>query len=188
MNIAITGHTNGIGKALTEYFTDRGHTVLGFSRSNGFDICDEKTQKHISKVLETCDVFINNAYAPNAQKKLLLDAILLWEGTTNTIININSKSTLIKNVPAYMEEYVKDKTEQSKIIKDRIFKARPYIINFTVGLVDTDMAKIFDSKKMQPIELAKLIHTLLEFKSTLAIQDILVEVSDLDWDDIKRIS
>jgi hypothetical protein len=87
-----------------------------------------------------------------------------------------------------MEEYVKDKTEQSKIIKDRIFKARPYIINFTIGLVDTDMAKIFDSKKMQPIELAKLIYTILEFKSTLAIQDILVEVADLDWDDIKRIS
>jgi len=188
MNIAITGHTKGIGKALTEYFLSQGHAVFGFSRSNGFDICDEKTQKHIGKVLETCDVFINNAYAPNAQKQLLLDTIQLWEGTTNTIININSKSTLIKNVPAYMEEYVKDKTEQSKIIKDRIFKARPYIINFTIGLVDTDMAKIFDSKKMQPIELAKLIYTILEFKSTLAIQDILVEVADLDWDDIKRIS
>jgi len=188
MNIAITGHTNGIGKALTEYFTAQGHTVFGFSRSNGHDINDEATRKHINNVLKTCDVFINNAYAPNAQKQLLLDTIQLWEGTTNTIININSKSILIKNVPAYMEEYVQDKAEQSRIINDRIFKARPHIMNFTIGLVDTDMAKIFDSKKMQPIELAKLMYTLLEFKSTLAIQDILVDVSDLDWNDIKRIT
>lgn len=188
MKIAITGHTKGIGKALNEYFTAHGHTVIGFSRSNGFDITDQQTREHISKVLETCDVFINNAYALYAQKQLLLDTILLWKNSTNTIINIGSKSTLIKNVPTYMEEYVKDKTEQSKIIKDRIFKARPHIINFTVGLVDTDMAKVFDSRKIQPIDIAKLIATLLEFRSTLAVQDILVEVTDLDWDNIKRIS
>lgn len=187
MNIAITGHTKGIGKALTEYFTAHGHTVTGFSRSTGFDITDQQTREHIGKVLETCDVFINNAYAPHAQKQLLLDTITLWEGTTKTIINIGSKSTLMKNTPSYMEEYVQDKTQQLKIIKDRIFKARPHIINFTVGLVDTDMAKMFDSKKMQSRDIAKLIAILLEFKSTLAVQDILVEVPDLDWDDIKRI-
>lgn len=187
MKIAITGHTKGIGKALTEYFTAHGHTVIGFSRSNGFDITDQQTREYIGKVLETCDVFINNAYAPYAQKQLLLDTILLWKNTTNTIINIGSKSTLIKAVPPYMEDYVQDKLQQSTIIKDRIFKARPHIMNFTIGLVDTDMAKAFDARKMQPCDIAKLIATLLEFRSTLAVQDILVEVSDLDWDDIKKV-
>jgi len=82
---------------------------------------------------------------------------------------------------------VQDKNQQKEIIKNRIFKARPYIINFTVGLVDTEMSKEFDSKKIDPDNLAKFIYTLLEFKSTIAVQDILVEVPDLDWNDIKRI-
>ena len=86
-----------------------------------------------------------------------------------------------------MEEYVQDKTQQKEIIKNRLFKARPHIINFTVGLVDTDMAKVFSSKKIDPTNLAKFIYTLIEFKTTVAVQDVIVEVPDLDWNDIKRI-
>ena len=187
MKIAITGHSNGIGKALTDYFKQQGHTVIGFSRTNGFDITQLTSRQHILNELTTCDIFINNAYAPKAQHQLLIDAIQLWEGTTNTIINIDSKSTLMKTVPNYMEEYVHDKAQQKELIKNRIFKARPHIINFTVGLVDTDMAKVFSAKKIDPANLAKFIYTLIEFKSSVAVQDILVEVPDLNWDDIKRI-
>lgn len=187
MKIAITGHSKGIGKALAEYFEQQGHTVVGFSRASGFDITHESSRQHILDILTSCDVFINNAYAPQAQKQLLVDAIQLWEGTTNTIINIDSKSTLMKNIPPYMEEYVQDKTEQKEIIKNRVFKARPHIINFTVGLVDTDMSRVFNAKKIVPSDLAKFIYTLLEFKQTVAVQDVLVEVPDLDWDDIKRV-
>ena len=187
MKIAITGHSKGIGKAIAEYFEQQGHTVIGFSRSNGFDITDELSRQRILDILGSCDVFINNAYAPQAQKQLLINARQLWEGTTNTIINVYSKSTLMKTVPAYIAEYVQDKSQQKELIKNRIFKARPHIINFTVGLVDTDMAKVFDAKKINPTNLAKFIYTLIEFKSTVAVQDVLVEVPDLDWDDIKKV-
>jgi len=187
MKIAITGHSKGIGKALTDYFEQQGHTVIGFSRSNGFDITQLSSRQHILNELTTCDIFINNAYATKAQHQLLIDAIQLWEGTTNTIINIDSKSTLMKTIPNYMEEYVHDKTQQKEIIKNRLFKARPHIINFTVGLVDTDMAKVFSSKKIDPANLAKFIYTLIEFKTTVAVQDVIVEVPDLDWNDIKGI-
>jgi len=187
MKVAITGHTNGIGKSLANYFEQQGHTVVGFSRSNGFDISDAAVRKQIIDSLATCDVFINNAYVVDAQCQLLVDAIQLWENSIKTIINIDSKSTLMKTVPDYMEHYVADKLKQKNIINDRIFKARPHIINFTVGLVDTDMAKVFDSKKINPADLARFIYTLLEFKSSVAVQNILVEVPDLDWDDIKRI-
>lgn len=187
MKIAITGHSKGIGKCLADYFEQQGHTVIGFSRTTGFDITNESCRQHILDVLTSCNIFINNAYAPHAQRQLLIDAIQLWEGTTNTIINIDSKSTLIKNIPSYMTEYVQDKNQQKDIIKERVFKARPHIINFTVGLVDTDMSKIFNSKKIDPTNLAKFIYTLIEFRSTIAVQDILVEVPDLDWNDIKRV-
>ena len=36
MKVAITGHTNGIGLGLYNYFVDRGHQLVEFSRSNGY--------------------------------------------------------------------------------------------------------------------------------------------------------
>ena len=45
MKVAITGHTQGIGKAIAELYPDH----IGFSRSNGYDITDENV---ISKILE----------------------------------------------------------------------------------------------------------------------------------------
>ena len=187
MKIAITGHTKGIGKALFEYFSQQGHEVVGFSRSNGFDISLEETRNQILETLTSCDIFINNAYVPVAQKDLLISAINLWNDSAKTIVNIDSKSTLMKTIPPYMEEYVKDKLEQKEIIRERIFKARPHLINFTVGLVDTDMARVFDSKKIKPEDLAEFIYMLIKFKDKVAVQDVLVEVPDLDWNDIKRI-
>jgi len=184
MKIAITGHTRGIGKALAEYFKQSGHTVIGFSKSTGCDITQESHRNVIVDSLKTCDVFINNAYAYNAQKQLLIDAIEIWKDTKNTIVNIDSKSTLVEFPPAFMKEYVDDKNQQKKLIKDRIFRARPHIINFTVGLVDTDMSSMFNAKKMNPIDIAKLIEFIISMKDSVAVQDILVEVPDLDWNDI----
>ena len=79
---------------------------------------------------------------------------------------------------------IDDKNQQKKLIKDRIFRARPHIINFTVGLVDTDMSSMFNAKKMNPIDIAKLIEFIISMKDSVAVQDILVEVPDLDWNDI----
>ncbi len=186
MQVAITGHTQGIGKALAEYFQSQGHTVVGYSRSNGFDISLEDTRNTIVEQLETCDVFINNAYVPFAQTDLLIKTIELWKNTPKTIVNINSKSIMMPYYPEDLSEYINDKRQQQKIIKDRVFKARPYIMNFTPGLVDTEMSTRFKSRKLDPNHIAKLVYTLLEFKNEVAVQDILIEVPDLDWNDIVR--
>ena len=116
MKIAITGHTRGIGKALADYFKQSGHTVIGFSKSTGCDITQESHRNLIVDSLKTCDVFINNAYAYDAQKQLLIDAIEIWKDTKNTIVNIDSKSTLIEFPPAFIKEYVEDKNQQKKLI------------------------------------------------------------------------
>jgi len=187
MRIAITGHSQGLGKAIADHFQNFGHTVIGYSRTNGFDISQEDTRNKIIEELKSCDVFINNAYAPFAQKDLLVRAIDLWKNDNKTIININSKSTLIAVCPDYMKEYAADKQQQQKIIRDRIFKARPYIMNFTPGLIDTAMSENFKSKKLNTKKLAEFIYVLLEFKDSIAIQDVLVEVPDLDWNDIERL-
>ena len=40
MLIAITGHANGIGEAITDAASEKGHTVMGFDIETGDDIND----------------------------------------------------------------------------------------------------------------------------------------------------
>ena len=58
MKIAITGHTAGIGKALTNQYVNQGHEIVGLSKREGNNI------RNIPKIcdqIEPCDMFINNA-------------------------------------------------------------------------------------------------------------------------------
>jgi len=56
--IAITGHTKGIGLALANYYTDLGIEVVGFSRTNGYDISKGVDQERIINESQDCDLFI----------------------------------------------------------------------------------------------------------------------------------
>jgi nucleoside-diphosphate-sugar epimerase len=47
MKIAITGHTQGLGQAFFNHF--QSHTVIGFSRSNGYNIASPADR---NKILE----------------------------------------------------------------------------------------------------------------------------------------
>ena len=40
MKVAITGHTKGLGASLKKVFEETGHSVIGFSKSTGYDISD----------------------------------------------------------------------------------------------------------------------------------------------------
>ena len=71
--IAITGHTRGIGKALTERLDQDNYEVKGFSQSTGYNLMRTSTVK---KVVNEClewdaDVLVNNAYVPDNQVRLL---------------------------------------------------------------------------------------------------------------------
>lgn len=76
MKILITGSRKGIGRFLAEKFLERGHTVIGCSRSNSdlehssyshfsCDVADEaqviKLVREIGKLHDGIDVLINNA-------------------------------------------------------------------------------------------------------------------------------
>jgi hypothetical protein len=117
----------------------------------------------------------------------LKDVINLWEGTNKTIVNINSKTMLIPKPPEFLKEYAADKKNQYDLTMSRIFKASPQIINITLGLVDTKMAKVFESKKINSTDLASFIYHVVDIRKILAIQDLLIEVPDLDWNDIKQV-
>jgi len=79
MRIAITGHSAGIGQALTKILSARGHEIVGLSQRHGHNI---RVIPKITDLIEPCDLFINNAQAGYAQTELLYSVWDRWQNQT----------------------------------------------------------------------------------------------------------
>jgi NADP-dependent 3-hydroxy acid dehydrogenase YdfG len=90
MKIAITGHSAGIGAALTRAYQSYGHEIVGLSRRDGNNI--RNTEK-ICDLIEPCDVFINNAQAGYAQTELLFEMSRRWVNSRKHIVVISTMMT-----------------------------------------------------------------------------------------------
>jgi nucleoside-diphosphate-sugar epimerase len=97
MKIAVTGHTSGIGRALTHEYQLRGHDIIGLSRQSGNDI---REIAKIAEIIEPCDVFINNSHSEFAQTELLVEIAKRWQNTNKHIIVI---STVLTQDPVIVE-------------------------------------------------------------------------------------
>lgn len=182
MKIVITGHTKGVGKSFYDLALNKGHSVTGLSRSTGNDISDDSI---IEKIIDA-DVFINNAYAPIYQTKLLEKVLKEWKGKDKLVINLSSKFSFTNTATnEKVKQYIKDKSAQNVIMQRQSLEAYPKVCNVILGLVDTDMSSMFKSKnKMEAQDIADLIFTLIEHKN-LTIQEIVLESPGLNWYDIE---
>ncbi len=90
MKIAITGHKKGIGKAFAEQLVEKGHSIVGISRSDGENI---RRTAHTASLIEPCDLFINNAISFYAQTELLFEVWHKWQPIKEVhyIWNISTK-------------------------------------------------------------------------------------------------
>ncbi len=90
MKIAITGHKKGIGKEFARQLEERGHDIVGISRSDGENI---RRTVHTASLIEPCDLFINNAISVYAQTELLFEVWHRWADIKEThyIWNISTK-------------------------------------------------------------------------------------------------
>jgi len=108
MKIAITGHSAGIGQALTTQYEQRGHEIVGLSKRYGDNI---RNIPKIADKIESCDMFINNAQSGYAQTELLFEMSKRWRDVPNKhIINISTMMTLNPTVDeANLLEYKNQK-------------------------------------------------------------------------------
>lgn len=137
MKVAITGHTKGLGAEISARFTARGDEVLGFARSNGFDL-NRQSQKAdaISKIIES-DIFINNTHFGFGQMELLGKVFSAWQNKPlKIIINISSESSYHQKDslrPYSIEKMALD--EQSRQLQR--MENGPKIINVRPGFFET---------------------------------------------------
>jgi hypothetical protein len=89
MNIAITGHTQGLGKAFLDYYLYQGHTVTGFSRQTGFDLRDWSNMQRLLDQTKDFDLVISNA-KPDFFQTVLLYEMAKRSAHASQIISIGS--------------------------------------------------------------------------------------------------
>lgn len=156
--IAITGHTQGIGKAITTKLkTD--YLIKGFSRSTGHDLNKEGIDLKILNESKSCDIFINNAYTRNKQISLFKLFYNEWKlDSSKMIVNISSKARIRLDPGLYTDVKLELHNNWIDALKETDRKCK--IVNITPGFVDTDMISNFeisDKIKMTTTECADLI-------------------------------
>ena len=140
--IAITGHTSGLGLALTKYCDNNGIKWVGFSRSTGHNISDRAFQTSLPKAIEDCDVFINNACDfQHNQIALLYEMWNHWQQLNKQIVCISSTSQeyLHKN-KVYPYDAYKQGLDYACAQLQYIYEARCKVINIKPGWIDTPSA------------------------------------------------
>lgn len=180
MKIAITGHSKGIGKAIAEHYSD--HTVLGFSRSNGYDITNNADTNNIVRESIDADVFVNNAYSGLSQLDLFEKIYTRWRGCEDkTIVNVVSRT--IYNPPNKKEYTLHKKTFRKRLVEVMMDPdKRCRIININPGYVSTDMtASVQDQfKMMSPAQIAEIVDWCLQQPQHIEIGEISMWTTTLD--------
>jgi hypothetical protein len=171
MKIAITGHTNGIGKFLAEVYESRGHEIVGLSRSNGYNI---KSIPKCAGVIESCDMFVNNAQAGFAQTELLFEMHRRWRGQEKTIVSIGSQIT---NYPVStidnMEEYWLQKhTLDQAHVQLRYVHPLPRLVLVKPGDIATTPDKTSPPSAMPAPWAMTLVNMLEQAEPVLTVADI----------------
>ncbi len=179
MKIVVTGHSKGIGKAIADLLKEQKNEVIGFSRSNGYDISSAETINNIITQSIDCDVFINNAYHDFAQCDLLEGIFDKWKDDPNkTIVNIISRA---KYGLGKAKFYGQTKIELYTKAKKMMFSdKRCRIININPGYVRTDMVAHVDVKMLTTEQLANIIKWCLDQPQGIEIGELSVWCTTLD--------
>lgn len=157
-NIAITGHTSGIGLGLLSKFQSESHTVIGFSRSNGHDLKNNDTIDNIINSLETneIDTIVINAHWRFSQVNLLYRVADIWNNREDkTIITISSNSGDGKRNHAH--QYAVEKTALDKASNQIAGFHSARILNVRPGYVDTPRVQGVKNQKIPVDRIADTI-------------------------------
>jgi NAD(P)-dependent dehydrogenase (short-subunit alcohol dehydrogenase family) len=178
--ICMTGHTKGIGAAIYNSL-ENDFDVIGFSRTNGYNILKPGRMRKIVEESKDCDIFINNAYAPDSQNRLLHMFYKEWEFMPKHIINIGATSP---DYPQYFGKdgfdewmpYVSDKARldyQSTNLSNRWKRGNCKVTNLRPHFVDTKAIDVHnrDSDEiLTPLDVAYMVRWIIDQPVSMQIR------------------
>jgi short-subunit dehydrogenase len=170
--IAITGHSKGIGHALTQTLKND-HTILGFSRSNGYDLSDKLNYLRAWEEMRNADVLINNAYTTKnryLQTEILNDFMdLHLHDESKLIINLLSMAPhVFKSIPSFNQYAASKVLLADTVNRLKLSNHKCGIICVAPGWVETPMFHRF--KDNYPAEISD---------GVLSAKDVAEKIVDL---------
>lgn len=188
--IAITGHTRGIGLALSERLDQDNYEVRGYSKSNGFNIL--RPNGVIKDIIDwDADVFVNNAYAPEAQSRLLYKIYEQWVDKPKLIINMGATSSDSINNFAQLgynpdwTPYVSDKARLDWASLQLSNQFKPGMCRVTMikpGFVDTDstawLKGLVEDYMMTADSVAEMIEWVIELGDEVQMRTLSFDVGN----------
>lgn len=174
MKIAITGHTAGIGQALSKVYQSQGHEIIGLSRRNGYNI---RSIPKLLTMIEPCDIFINNAQVGFAQTELLFAVYETWQGKEGKkIINISTMltSSPISSLPGLKmtEYYIQKQTLEQSISQLRHLKNWPKLCLVKPGGVATQAGQTSPRPYADVDHWANALVKILDTGADLEVEEI----------------
>ena len=181
LKIAITGHTSGLGESLFNHFRQKGYTVEGFSRSNGYDLSNSESYQRIMQKIKFFDVFINNAHFGWSQVELLFLAFELWKLQPKHIINISSNSS--DGNKDFVHPYAVKKAALDKACEqlNAVKEAHCRVTNLRPGWMDTKRASkinVNNDPKISPYEVTTVIDWIIRLPKSLHISTMSMTARD----------
>lgn len=193
--VAITGHTKGIGQQLWNRLEDRGIQLKGFSKSTGYNLQRVSTcKKVVQEVVDwNADVFINNAYVPDNQVRLLYLLYEHWQNKPRLIVNLSATSSdSITNFSqmGYNENwtpYVSDKARldfASLQLANMYKKGKCRVSLVKPGFVDTDSTAMFkefaEDYMMTADSVAEQLEWLVDLGKEVQVRNLSFDVGNFN--------
>ena len=172
-NVAITGHSGGIGSALERAFVSRGFSAVGFSLDNGYDLAKTDDIKRIINEAECCAVFVNCAEYGFAQTELLYGIAKRWRKTPNGRAIINISSTSGDGNYDFLHPYAVQKSSLDRAAY-QVWAAIPEIRIMTIrpGIVDTRMSRKYQGRKLPAERIAEAAMWMLSQPEDTLVREI----------------
>jgi len=193
--IAITGHTKGIGKQLWNRLEERGFDLKGYSKSTGYNLQRVSTcKKVVQEVVDwNADVFINNAYVPDNQVRLLYLMYEHWQNKPRLIVNLSATSSdSITNFSqmGYNEHwtpYVSDKARldwASLQLANMYKKGKCRVSLVKPGFVDTESTAMFrdfaEDYMMTADSVAEQLEWLIDLGKEVQVRNLSFDVGNFN--------
>jgi nucleoside-diphosphate-sugar epimerase len=185
MKVAITGHTRGIGKKISEYFSSLGYEIVGLSRSTGCDLSVEKNKEIAIQKIVDCDIFVNSAFVSIEKTysqhsyvpiEILFEVHKAWKDNSEKKIFVISSSTHWSLLLSYDYGYAgyqvhKYALDHAAFLLSRSHKY-PILHLLKPGRVDTDLAKNRMGSRMQTSDVISVIDFCMKHSNTIYTREI----------------
>jgi len=173
MNVFVTGHTSGLGKAIYDTCSDYEYITTGLSRSNGYNLYGDLNDFLLQ---DNWDVYVNNAYAGWRQVDLLYKLFQQNKHRDCTIINIGSVSA--DGNYDVVNEYAVHKAALDKACTQlQLIDSECKVVQIKLGRMDTPMVAHKQSRKMDPTSIAKfIINNVMLAPKDMLMKNITIDV------------